>query len=244
LPEILDAYEALCLDWFLVERSPGMVAVLHDDQRVLHGFALLCLAPESFASWRQAALLRYLRRVTPLLVDRSDSETARFVLLRTLEQIAPWRRQPASDRVAPTARLVVGPETPLIAGVDRLITFVDDECRAIGADRWIGTFDGYPSALQTLRALGLGPERCEQVPNRTLTWLRGEAVDRLVFRRCLDYSQPKGPNTKSRTSSTVLWSSPATSGSTARSVSDGASDTPVSARPCSPHTTTVPAAVE
>ena len=36
-PELLDAYEALCLDWFLHSQSPGRVGLLHDDQGSLCG---------------------------------------------------------------------------------------------------------------------------------------------------------------------------------------------------------------
>jgi hypothetical protein len=255
-PELLDAYEALCLDWFLTERSPSVVGVLHDDERKLCGYALVSVAPETFASWRRAALVRYLRRVTPLLVGRPSGETARFVLLRAVDDVVPWRRAVRNDGGCPSARLLVAPGTPTLAAVHALTEFVDDVCRAGGYERWVGELDGPPEQLRRMVALGLGSATSVQTDHRTATWLKGEDVDRLSFTRRTprhdpavpvapsDHFQPNGPNTKSTTSSNPLVSSETMPGSTAWTASTGASEMHVNTRPPSPQTATVPAAVE
>jgi hypothetical protein len=184
-PEVLDAYEALCLDWFLTERSPSMIGVLHDDQHALCGYVLVCVAPETFASWRRAALVRYLRRVTPLLVGRPTGETARFVLLRAADDIAPWRRPARDHDGLPSARLFVVPGTSWLAAVHALTEFVDDTCRAGGFDRWGGELEGPPEQLARMTELGLGRVTAAQTGNRTASWLKGEAIDRLVFTRTI-----------------------------------------------------------
>ncbi len=191
-PEILDAYQALCLDWFLTERTLSTVGVLHDEQHTVYGYVLICVAPDTYASWRRAALARYLRRVTPLLVGRPSGETARFVLLRALDDVTPWRRSPTISDGFPSARIHVVPGTPRLAAVHALAEFVDDHCAAGGFAQWSGEIDGAPTQLAKMVELGLGTDDARQTPHRTLGWLRGEEVDRLVFTRAI----PTQPSTR------------------------------------------------
>lgn len=182
-PEVLDAYEALSLDWFLEGRSLSRVAVLHDDHHALCGFALVCVAPETFEAWRRAALVRYLQRVTPLLVGRLTGDTARFILLRALDNVTPWRRPVAGTADLPSARLFVSRGTSCLAAVDALTGFVDDACRAGGFDRWVGEIDGAPIEIATLDELGIGTDSVAYRPSRMMSWLRGDDTERLSFTR-------------------------------------------------------------
>jgi len=180
-PEVLDAYEALSLDWFLREPSPSAVGILHDTRHEIRGYALVCVAPETFASWRRAALVRYFGRITPLLAGKRSSEAAQFVLLHALDHGAPWRRRRANVAGLPSAHLSITGTTPRHAALHAFAEFVDDQCRSAGFDRWLGEIDEPPSQVTSIEALGA--DIVCRTPIRTLSWLRGEALDRLAFVR-------------------------------------------------------------
>jgi hypothetical protein len=180
-PEVLDAYEALTFDWFLNEPSPSAVGALRDREGRIQGFALVCVAPETFATWRRAALVRYLGRITPLLAGRPSSETARFVLLHAVDQVVPWRRRRTDLGGLPSAYLSISARAPRAAAVHALAEFVDDKCRSAGFDRWVGEIDEPSTPATSLETLATGA--VSRTPSRTLGWLRGENLDRLGFVR-------------------------------------------------------------
>lgn len=194
-PEVLDAYEALTLDWFLNEPSPSAVGILHDAQHEILGYALVCIAPETYASWRRAALVRYLGRITPLLAGKPSSETARFVLLHALDHAAPWRRRRANIDELPSAHLLIADSTPRHAALHALAEFVDDTCRSAGFDRWMGEIDGPATQITSVDSLALGADVVSRTPIRTLSWLKGEALDRLAFVRTVPESAEEAATT-------------------------------------------------
>jgi len=191
IPEVLDAYEALSLDWFLNEPSPSAVGILHDGQHEICGYALVCVAPETFASWRRAALVRYFGRITPLLAGKPSSETARFVLLHALDHAAPWRRRRAGIAGLPSAYLSIVDSTPRYVALHALAEFADEQCRSAGFDRWVGEIDGPPSQVTSIEGLGVGV--VSRTPIRTQSWLKGEALDRLAFVRTVPAVAPEAP---------------------------------------------------
>jgi len=180
-PEVLAAYEALALDWFLNEPSPSAVGTLTDGQGRIQGYALVCVAPETFATWRRAALVRYFGRITPLLAGKPSSETALFVLLHAVDHVVPWRRRRNDIAELPSAYLSISARAPRAAALRALAEFVDDKCRAAGFDRWAGEIDEPSVPGTSLEPLATGA--VSRTPSRTLGWLRGENLDRLGFVR-------------------------------------------------------------
>ena len=95
-PEVLDAYETLALDWFLNEPSPSAVGTLRDGQGQIQGYALVCVAPETFASWRRAQ---------PHCAHSQSSSTTRAVRLDSTDgrarSTSPRSQSRASRRWSP-----------------------------------------------------------------------------------------------------------------------------------------------
>jgi hypothetical protein len=190
-PEVLDAYETLALDWFLNEPSPSAVGTLRDGQGQIQGYALVCVAPETFASWRRAALVRYFGRITPLLAGRPSSETALFVLLHAVDHVVPWRRRRADIAELPSAYLSISAGAPRAATLRALAEFVDDKCRSAGFDRWAGEIDEPSVPVTSLETLATGA--VSRTPSRTLGWLKGENLDRLGFVRVVPAPTDESP---------------------------------------------------
>jgi hypothetical protein len=189
-PEVLDAYEALALDWFLKEPSPSAVGTLRDGRGQIQGYALVCVAPETFATWRRAALVRYFGRITPLLAGRPSSETALFVLLHAVGHVVPWRRRTEIAEL-PSAYLSISARAPRAAALRALAEFVDDKCRSAGFDRWAGEIDEPSVPGTSLEPLATGA--VSRTPSRTLGWLRGENLDRLGFVRVVPAPTDEAP---------------------------------------------------
>ena len=190
-PEVLDAYESLALDWFLNEPTPSAVGTLRDAQGQIQGYALVCVAPETFATWRRAALVRYFGRITPLLAGRPSSETALFVLLHAVDHVVPWRRRRPEIAELPTAYLSISDRAPRAAALRALAEFVDDKCRSAGYDRWAGEIDEPSGPVTGLEPLATGA--VSRTPSRTLGWLRGENLDRLGFVRVVPAPAEESP---------------------------------------------------
>jgi hypothetical protein len=183
-----DAYQSLCLDWYL---GPGRAdaGVLVDDGRIT-GYALVCTDGPAHLRWQRTQAARFsARTVVRLLGGRLDADAERFLRLRLKDGWHMWRHGPAAPWPA-HAHLNVACRSRAAAGGRQLAEHVDRRIRLAGFSGWFGEMNAV--AGHRAGALGrLGATVVHRAPNHTLSWLLGQPVERLTVGRRLAM-QPGG----------------------------------------------------
>ncbi|MGH8910350.1 MAG: hypothetical protein ACRD0K_28610 [Egibacteraceae bacterium] len=191
----LAGYEALCLDWYL---GPGLsAAAVAEDMGTVVGYALVCLDERSHRRWARRRAVVWAGRAVVSMARRSTSPTARtFLWLRIADGLAAWSAGRASPMPA-HAHLNIASGARRGVAAARLVGHIDDVCARHGATGWYGEINtrGGRRATALERLVG---EVVHQAPNRTLSWLAGEPVQRLTLVRTLN-----SPDRRSSVSSGV-----------------------------------------
>jgi hypothetical protein len=181
-PHLVDAYEQLCLDWYLEPANAAVAGVLRDaGGGPVRGYALVCLADADFARWQRRAAARFLVAAASTLCSRRRRPAARFVRTRVADGWAN-RRPPADVHGLPHAHLNAAPDRRGLPGRP-LADFVDAVCAAAGHDAWYGEINARAGRREAAITRRWGGEVVHREPNRTLSWLVGEPVERLTVRR-------------------------------------------------------------
>lgn len=175
-----DAYESLCLDWYLgAGRDDAGVLV---DGGAITGYTLVCTDAASYRRWQRERAANFSGRVARRMVaGRLDSDASRFLRLRLKDGWDMWRNAivaplpaHAHINVACTSRATVNGRL--------LADHVDQRCRLAGLPGWFGEMNSV--AGRRIRALErLGGTIVHRAPNHTLTWLLGQPVERLTVAR-------------------------------------------------------------
>ena len=178
----LDAYARFCLDWYL--DAPGGTVAVHTDDGVVEGYVLVCTDEEAFDRHQRRAALRYLLALVALAVRGGlTGDTWRFHRLRLLDGWYLFRHAPV--RPAPAhlhQNLLPGARTGRVARA--LVSVADDAVAAAGHRAWYAEINA--PVGRRAGALGrLGATVLHRAPNRTLTALAGEPVERLTVVRHL-----------------------------------------------------------
>jgi hypothetical protein len=175
-----DAYEALCLDWYL---GPG-----RDDAGVLvegadvTGYTLVCTDAAAYNRWQRIEAAHFSARVARRLVaGQMDPVASRFLRLRLKDGWDMWR----NGVVAPLpahAHLNLACSSRARSVGWQLAEHVDRRCRLAGLPGWFGEMNAVTG--HRARALErLGATVVHRAPNHTLTWLLGQPVERLTVAR-------------------------------------------------------------
>jgi hypothetical protein len=181
-PRLLDAYEQLCLGWYLDPASPAAVGVLRDEPGgPVRGYAIVCATDAAFARWQRRAAARFLVAAASSLCSRRRRPASRFVRTRVADGWA-LRRPPTRVRGLPHAHFNAAPDRKGLPG-RALADFVDAACAAAGHDAWYGEINARPGRREAAINRWWGGEVVHRDRNRTLSWLAGEPVDRLTVLR-------------------------------------------------------------
>jgi hypothetical protein len=187
---LLDAYERLCLDWYLEPANAAAAGVLRDAPRApVQGYALVCLADADFARWQRRAAARFLAAAASTLCSWRRRPASRFARARVADGWAS-RRPPASVRGLPHAHLNAAPDRRGLPGRP-LADFVDAVCAAAGHDAWYGEINARAGRREAAITRRWGGEVVHREPNRTLSWLVGEPVVRLTVRRAVPAAETR-----------------------------------------------------
>jgi hypothetical protein len=179
----MDAYERLCLGWFL-NQGAGDVGILDDGGNV-RGYVLVCTDLGSYYRWAARATLRWsAETAVQLAAGRLRGDAGQFHRLRLQDGWLALRHAPP----APMPALVhLNLDRSARAGLSglALTRFADERCRAAGRPGWFGEINAREGdRVAALRVIGL--RMVHRQPNRTLSWLLGEPVERLTVVRSLD----------------------------------------------------------
>lgn len=181
----LAAYEALCLDWYL---GPGReaAAVLSSGDQVL-GYSLVCLDGAAYRRWAVPAALTWAAGAAGrALTGGLRGPAATFVRLRVADGLGAWHGGPPEPAPA-HAHVNLARGARRGAGF-RLVGHIDRTTAAAGLPGWYGEIN----ARAGRRALAVEHRQghvVHRAHNRTLSWLAGEAVERLtVLRRLAELS--------------------------------------------------------
>lgn len=175
-----EAYESLCLDWYL---GPGRAdaGVLVDGEKIT-GYTLMCTDAAGHERWQrtQAALFTALvgRR---LLAGPMDPDASRFLRLRLRDGWTMWR-QGAVAPLPAHAHINLDSRSRVSGAGRRLADHVDRRCRLAALPGWFGEMNAVVG--HRARALErLGGTVVHRAPNHTLSWLLGQPVERLTVAR-------------------------------------------------------------
>jgi hypothetical protein len=188
-------YEALCLDWYLSQGARDAAVAVGPDGIV--GYALVCTDATAYRRWaRRRAALFAATIAPPLAMGRYPAGAARFYRLRLRDGWAMWRHG-VPDPLPAHAHfnLVAGTRAGWAGHL--LVDHIDQRCRLAGLPGWFGEINAV--AGRRVRALErLGATIVHRVPNRTLSWLAGQPVERLTVARALDHSRRRLPSSSPR----------------------------------------------
>ncbi len=165
--------------------------MLVDGDTVL-GYALVCLDAAAYRRWAVPAALAWGGRAAAgIAAGRLRGPAARFVRLRIADGLASWRAGPLAPAPA-HAHVNLARGARGGAGF-RLTAHVDERCAEAGLDGWYGELNARAGRRATA-VEQRGGRVVARAPNRTLSWLAGEPVERLtVVRRLPDLRLHPGP---------------------------------------------------
>lgn len=177
-----DAYESLCLDWYLSAGRPD-AAVLVDGSAIA-GYTLVCTDAAGYERWQRQHAANFSALVARrLLSGRLAPDARRFLRLRLKDGWDMWR----NGIVAPLpahAHLNLATGARAIRWGHHLAEHVDRRCRLAGLPGWFGEMNAI--AGRRSRALErLGATIVHRAPNHTLSWLLSQPVERLTVARWL-----------------------------------------------------------
>ena len=171
-----EAYESLCLDWYLGpgRQHAGLLVV----DGLITGYALVCTDAEAQRRWQRRLAAHFsTMAVVRLLGRRVHPDAARFLRLRLRDGWDLWRHSRAP--AAAHAHLNLAPASRVTLGGRCLLDHINDQCRSAGVEGWWGEVNA--RAGHRARALErLGGAVVHRNPNHTLSWLLGEPVERLT----------------------------------------------------------------
>lgn len=180
-PVAFDHYRRLSLGWYL---GPGRddTAVAVDASGAIVGYTLVCIDEAAASRWAVRSTLTLARHVaTAGLLGRLDRDSRNFYRARLSDArvlVAARRTPPALVHAHLNVRH--GVRTLTVSRL--LVDHVDARCRAAGHDAWYGELNEREGSRR--RALErLGADIVDCVPNRTLSTLLGEPVQRLTLVR-------------------------------------------------------------
>jgi hypothetical protein len=183
LPAAFDHYRTLSLGWYL---GPGRrdAAVAVDAAGAVVGYTLVCTDEAAASRWAARSTLVLGGHVAvAAITGRLDRASRVFYRARTHDA----RALAAARRVPPApvhAHLNVGRGARTLTVSRALVDHVDRCCRRAGHSVWYGEMNERVGTRR--RALErLGGEVVHVEPNRTLTRLLGEPVQRLTLVRRL-----------------------------------------------------------
>ncbi|CAN5818915.1 hypothetical protein BH23ACT8_BH23ACT8_11810 [soil metagenome] len=185
LPD-LDRYARLSLDWYL---GPGATdaAVLERSGRV-QGYALVCTDEQGWRRWAATTGVSFaLGTAVRLLMGRYERPASRFHRLRLTDGWDGLLR--TTGLPAAHAHVNLAPAGRRVGAGMRLARHVDERCAAHGIDRWWAEINARRGRRE--RAIErLGGTVVDRRPNRTLSWLVGEPIIRLIVVRDPTRIQP------------------------------------------------------
>jgi len=185
-------YQGICLDWYLGRgRVDGAVAV---DGLEVCGYALVCVRPADYERWLRRRAMSFLLRSGAAATRRSPS--GQFLRLRIADAWYSWR-DPFAAPMAAHAHLNLAPKARGGGAARMLVDHIDQRCRLAGFPGWCGEMNA-PAGRRSAALQRLGAEIVHRVPNQTLSWLRGEAVERLTVVRRLEPSTSHGAEEPTR----------------------------------------------
>lgn len=184
----LELYEEFALDWYLDTR--GAAAVHRSGRPGRHpapdidGYVLVCVDERRFERDQRRAAVRYLRRVsTRWLAGSLSPASRRFHRLRIEDGWYLYRHAPV--RPAPAhVHLNLLPGARSSSAGRALVDWADEVVRSAGHHSWYAEINA-PTGRRAAALRRLGAEVVHRAPNRTLTALVGEPVERLTVVRDL-----------------------------------------------------------
>lgn len=195
-----DAYESLCLDWYL---GPG-----RDDAGVLvegavTGYTLVCTDAAAYRRWQRDQATVFSGRVARRMVaGRIHPDASRFLRLRLKDGWDMWRNAIVAPLPA-HAHINVACGSRASAAGRLLADHVDRRCRLAGLPGWFGEMNAV--AGHRARALErLGGTVVHRAPNHTLSWLLGQPVERLTVARWLPVTEARGADANGIGPATVV----------------------------------------
>jgi hypothetical protein len=177
----IDAYAALCLDWYL---EHGTV-VLVDDADGVAGYLLACLDEAAHHRWlRRRAGGWTLRAIGAIACGRVRGDARRFVVARLRDGWSAWRHAPPSPFPA-HAHVNLDPHLRAGAVGHHLAAEMDRLVADAGLEGWYGEMN-VPEGRSLAAIERAGAIVVHRHPSRTFTWLLGRPVERATIARPLE----------------------------------------------------------
>lgn len=180
---VMRSYEELCLGWYLTHGARWASVVVGPDD-LPTGYVLVCCDESSARAWSVRHSGRFVAEAARAAVGRDlDPQLRTFVRLRVRD--AATLARPGRHPVPPAhAHLNLAGVAKNTGAVLAVRDAIDDTVRDAGYDAWAGEIN----TRRGRRAAALGRSGFDVVgrdANHTLSWLTGEAVDRLTVVRRL-----------------------------------------------------------
>lgn len=183
VPALFDRYIQVALGWYL-ENPDDSVVVVADGEVV--GYGLLCVDHAALDRWMRGRMMRFVVAVMcRAATGRLDRNSRRFYWLRLRDTLTIVRSR-TGVREPTEAEVHLNVSSGHRSGWASLLLLdaLDSRCRAAGLVSWVGEINASPGTrIKPLRRI-VG-EIITVAPNRTFTWMMGEAITRLTVRRRL-----------------------------------------------------------
>lgn len=179
--ELPRSYIELCLGWYLGPGALEAGVVEHDGEVV--GYALVCSDPDAHHRWVRRAAAAFATRLAPRCLPRDATQLRGFARAR-LRDLRAVRANTLKPPMPVHAHLnIVSSQRSGRAAV-LLRQHIDQRAQLAGARGWFAEVNApVGRRLQALERV-VGPVT-DRRPNHTLTWMTGEAVERLTVVRHL-----------------------------------------------------------
>jgi hypothetical protein len=179
--ELPPTYVQLCLGWYLGPGSHEAAVVEHHGEVV--GYALVCSDPAAHHRWVQRATATFVTRAAPRCLRREATSLRGFARAR-LRDLRAVRASTVQPPMPVHAHLNIVSSQRSGSAAVLLRQHIDHRARLAGAQGWFAEVNApVGRRLQALERV-VGPVT-DRRPNHTLTWMTGEAVERLTVVRHL-----------------------------------------------------------
>lgn len=179
--ELPHSYIELCLGWYLGPGAHEAGVVEHDGEVV--GYALVCSDPEAHHRWVRWAAATFATRVAPQCLRRDATQLRGFARAR-LRDLRAVRASALQPPMPVHAHLNIASSQRSGSAAVLLRQHIDQRAHLAGAPGWFAEVNApVGRRLQALERV-VGPVT-DRRPNHTLTWMTGEAVERLTVVRHL-----------------------------------------------------------
>jgi hypothetical protein len=181
VPEF-DAYESLCLDWYLGTGRQD-AGVLVDDTGIA-GYALVCTDAADYGRWQRTHATAFSGLAARKLMSRRICpDASKFLRLRLKDGWDMWRNGVVPPLPA-HAHMNLASRSRAVRMGYLLALHIDDRCRLAGLPGWFGEMNAL-SGRRSRALERLGGTVVHRAPNHTLSWLMGQPVERLTVARWL-----------------------------------------------------------